>query len=230
MKYIFKEFELSDYARYQFPYQVYLESEEGDSIEDIYENGFLQSRIDSRLFYLSRGIRIDVSQFELSSENRRINRKTEYLTYELSTIDKFEYDYPIGKMAIDFYKERFGEKTISAQKWKWIFTSGVFTHVIIFKDNRTNEVIGYCPIIMTKSILHYAYPFYKTNYLSENLGIGMMQSAILHSKETGIRYAYLGTCYTHNSLYKTQFKGAQWFTGEVWSDDIQGLKLTIKNQ
>lgn len=76
--------------------------------------------------------------------------------------------------------------------------------------------------------LHYAYPFYDKNLIGSNIGMGMMLKAILHAKEKQKSYIYLGTVYTEQSLYKTQFKGLEWFDGESWSTDIDDLKNKIK--
>jgi len=40
--------------------------------------------------------------------------------------------------------------------------------------------------------------------------------------------AYLGTCYSHTALYKTQFAGAEFFNGFRWSDDLDELKFIIQ--
>ena len=46
--------------------------------------------------------------------------------------------------------------------------------------------------------------------------------------ERGFRHLYLGTCYSQNALYKTQFAGAEFFNGFRWSDDLDELKFIIK--
>ena len=38
---------------------------------------------------------------------------------------------------------------------------------------------------------------------------------------------YLGTCYSRNALYKTQFTGFQYFNGFTWSDNLKELKYLI---
>lgn len=224
MKYFYKEHK-SDYSQYLFPYQVYLLKEKTDSLDDIYNLGFLPSRSKPDLFYLSRSIRIDLTKFELSSENRRIQRKTDYLTLDILSYKDFKYDYKIGKLAKDFYDARSGKGTFSVNRIKWLFTSGACSDVIVFKDG--NVETGYCVANKTSSLLHYAYPFYDLDYLKKNMGMGMMLSSILWANENNLKYVYLGTCYTKSSLYKTQFKGVEFFDGEGWNGDKDVLKVRI---
>lgn len=226
MKFKFKEAR-ADYSKYHFPYRVYGKMEDDDSLDEVYGRGFLPSRKELNLFYLARSTRVDLSKFETSSENRRILRKVDYLDPEIINLEEFDYHYTIGKLGKDFYDNRGGGK-FSAYKVKWLFTSGACTHVIRFIDKKLDsKVIGYCLVNRTESILHYAYPFYDLQYLEKNAGIGMMTKSILQAKEDGLKYCYLGTCYTKSSLYKTQFRGFEFFNGGGWVKDIEELKELV---
>jgi arginyl-tRNA--protein-N-Asp/Glu arginylyltransferase len=225
MKYIFLEEEYK-YKEYKFPYKVYLEREEGDKTDQIFENGFLPTRIRNNLFYLCRSLRVNLKNFNLSSENRRILRKTEYLQIELKEMSNFEYHYTLGKKAMEFYRNRFGEKILSARKAKWIFNSGFFNGVLIFKDQK--ETVGHCPVMKTEKLIFYAYPFYNLAYLDKNIGMGMMTKTVNYAKENGYDYVYLGTVYTEESLYKMQFEGLEYSDGVKWSTDLDRVKEKIK--
>jgi hypothetical protein len=228
MKLFFSEFPPS-YQKYYFPYQVYLIKEKGDDIASLYENGFLPSRIREDLYYLARGLRINLQEFVLSSENRRILRKTDYLSMYTSTAADFNYDYRIAKLGKDFFDSKFGKGTMSAYKIKWLFTSGAYSHVFVYQDKAKENTIGYCVGMMLSGILHYAYPFYDTSYTDQNMGMGMMLRAIITAQQQGLKYAYLGTVYTEASLYKTQFKGCEYFTGFGWNSDVDELKQLIRS-
>jgi hypothetical protein len=39
---------------------------------------------------------------------------------------------------------------------------------------------------------------------------------------------YLGSCYSENALYKTQFSGAEFFNGFRWSHNLKELKYLLK--
>ena len=60
------------------------------------------------------------------------------------------------------------------------------------------------------------------------LGMFMMTSAVARFAELGLRFLYLGTCYSRHALYKTQFTGAQFFNGFRWSDNLDELKYLLR--
>jgi len=228
MKLYFSEFQ-ADYDNYHFPYQVYLLKEESDTLENIYSMGFLPSRSRKDLFYLARSIRIDLSNFDLSSENRRITRKTDYIDIKEEPVKSFDYDFSIGKLGKDFYEKRFGKGVMSANRIKWLFKDSSLTDVLVYSDGQTGQrVFGYCLVNKTSNILHYAYPFYDVSYFEKNAGMGMMLKALLLARDAGIKHVYLGTCYTESSLYKLQFKGVEYFNGFKWSNDIDTLKDLVR--
>jgi hypothetical protein len=55
-----------------------------------------------------------------------------------------------------------------------------------------------------------------------------MTSAVALFAERGFKHLYLGTCYSQTALYKTQFAGAEFFTGFRWSGDLDELKFIIR--
>ena len=202
---------------------------EGDSLEGIYAKGFIPTRIQRDLYYMARSTRINLENFSESSELRRVDRKVEGLTVTAVKLSDFEYDYTLGKQMKDFYDARFGNKTLSAQKAKWLFTSGVFSHVLTYRIDESDDIIGYCIANINDNAMHYAYPFYSLELDLPNLGMGMMLKAAQYSKEQNIKMMYLGTSYTEKSLYKTQFPGFEWFTGNTWNSSVAELKEIIRN-
>ncbi|MBD3329723.1 hypothetical protein GF357_04490 [Candidatus Dojkabacteria bacterium] len=219
-----------NYENYEFPYRVYGLMEDGDDLDELLAEGFLPTRTRKSLFYMARSVRIDLKRFELSSENRRILRKTDYVKLEIKSLKDFDYDYKIGKFAQDFYKGKFGKKVVSAQKMKAVFTEGFFTDVLVYYDRNQDKdnPIGYCPIMKTQKSLDYVYPFYNLDYFEKNLGMGMILHAIKMAQEKGIQYFYLGTCYTEDALYKTQFEGLEYYNGVKWIANIEQLKSLVR--
>ncbi|MCX8109478.1 MAG: hypothetical protein N3G20_11825, partial [Verrucomicrobiae bacterium] len=71
--------------------------------------------------------------------------------------------------------------------------------------------------------------FYDLNYDARTRGIYHMTSAVAHFAERSFRFVYLGTCYSRNALYKTQFAGAEFFNGFRWSPDIEELKFVLQH-
>ena len=54
-----------------------------ERMENLYDEGYIFTRIGKGYFTQTRSLRIDLSKFELSSENRRILRKMENIKMEL---------------------------------------------------------------------------------------------------------------------------------------------------
>jgi hypothetical protein len=156
----------------------------------------------------------------------------------------FGYNYKIGKKAVDFYKDRFGKKVISAQKIKWIFNSGFFNGLLKFNEKADSDKLknskqgspnnkaplAYCPVMKTGKLIFYAYPFYNLDFFDKNIGMGMMTRAIKFAKENNFEYVYLGTIYTKSAIYKLQFEGLEYFDGIKWNTDIEKLKQKIRNK
>lgn len=224
------------------PYLSWQEIELPDAtpsqIDELYANGFLATRLGRNIFSQTRSIRIDLAKFSLSSENRRILKKTDGLALTTLPIPYTQYQWSIGKLAKDFYTEKFGDGTFSANKIKELLTDPAkssFNKLFVYNFPGNPEPIGYCITLETENSIHYCYPFYQllvSNYqLPPNLGLGMMLHAILFTQEQGKKYLYLGSAQRPSDTYKLQFAGLEWFDGKEWQTDLETLKelLTKKN-
>lgn len=226
MKIFFSEF-VADYGQYHFPYQVWLLKEEGDLVETIYNCGFLPIRHLPNIFYLSRSLRVNLSGFTLSSENRRILGKTEEFEADLVPLTDFNYTPSVQKMCKDYAQEKIGPGVFSSQSIKNIFTAGVYNYVFVFKKIANSSMVGYAICYISSNLVQYAHCFYKVDYINQNLGARMMLQAIIWAKKSNKKYVYLGTGYQKESLYKTEFKGIEFFNGFRWSDNLSELKKLI---
>jgi len=226
MKLFFSEFK-ADYGRYHFPYQVWLLREEGDAVEKIYENGFLPIRSLPNVYYLARGVRVNLSEFVPSSENRRILKKTENFSAEAIPLSQFKYDSEVQKLCRDYAEERLGKAVFPVPAVRSVFTGQVYNQVFVFKDQDKNPV-GYAVGFTNDRLLQYAHAFYDLKYLSESLGARMMLEAISWAKDKGCQFAYLGTGYDEGALYKTEFSGVEFFNGFTWSKNLAELKAILK--
>lgn len=213
------------------------------SVEAAYNDGFLFSREARGKVYQTRSLRIDLKKFSLSSENRRVLKKTEGLELHVVPLPYADYHWSIGKLAKDFYTTKFGDGTFSANKIKELLTDAeksnfnrLLTYVIPSGTSLRVELrdpiieaknIGYCIAFETKMILHYSYPFYNLDIDLSNLGLGMMLRAILYAQESGKDYVFLGSFQRPTDTYKLQFEGLEWYDGEKWQTDLIKLKEVI---
>lgn len=195
-----------------------------EHITTMYDRGFVCVRPEEGMMQQTRSIRMDLSQFELSSENKRILRKTDGLELHMQTLPYSDYTWQIGKMGKDFYEQKFGDGTFSANKIKELLTSGRkdFNRLLTYTLNSVS--VGYCIAVETNELLHYSYPFYDLNSDFKNLGMGMMVRAVEYAKASGKKYIYLGSFQRPGDVYKLQFSGMEWFDGEVWRSEVDELK------
>ncbi len=203
-----------------------------ENINSLYNEGFLFTRIGKGVMQQTRSVRVELSEFELSSENRRILRKTEDTRLRIEKVPLAQYSWEIGKMGKDFYETKFGEHTFSANKIKELLTDETKSNFnTIFTYTIGEENVGYCVAFETDEIIHYCYPFYNlsplTYSLSPNTGLGMMLRAILWAKEHGKKYVYLGSAQRPTDTYKFQFTGTEWFDGKEWNQDAEELKKVL---
>jgi len=228
------------------------------NINDLYNRGFVFTREGKGEMYETRSVRVDLNKFELSSENRRILRKSENLKLETIALPHPSYDWRIAKFGHDFYTQKFGDKIFSANKIKELLTNqeksnfnllleyyysvipakaGIQSSIALdsrFRgnDNGVENKVGYAICYSNNEILHYSYPFYSltpnTSNLTPNLGISMMTRAIVWAKENNKKYIYLGSVKDRVGLYKFQFSGIEWWDGKKWETNIDELKKILK--
>ena len=228
MKLVFSE-HVSDYGNYIFPYAVWAFPERGEKPRQLFDAGFLPSSRNLDRFYLCRQVRVCLDQFQPSSENRRILRKGEGLRVELLTRRRFKYTAARREFCKGYADIKFGKDSMTAERLDNLFASPLITHLLVYTDTETEKEVGlamvYCE---ARSLAFYYYAFYDLNYFQRNLGMFMMTSAVNLFAGRGLKHIYLGSCYSRNALYKTQFAGAEFFNGHRWSRDLKELKCLLE--
>jgi arginyl-tRNA--protein-N-Asp/Glu arginylyltransferase len=228
VKLLFSE-QKADYDHYQFPYAIWAVPEAGETPADIFNAGFLPSSRNLDRFYLCRQVRVDLTKFKPTSENRRILRKGSGI--EVKLVPRGRYDYtPERRQFFKTYADiKFGKDVMSFERLDSLFDSPIISHLLVFSDAEKGGEVGAATLYLEgRELAYYYYAFYDLNYYARNLGMFMMTSAAALFADRGVRHLYLGTCYSHNALYKTQFAGAEFFNGFRWSDDLDELKFIIQ--
>ncbi|MFH0857595.1 MAG: hypothetical protein V1848_02500 [Candidatus Magasanikbacteria bacterium] len=219
-------------------------------ISSLYNEGYVFTRIGKGEMDQTRSVRINLSQCELTSENKRILKKTEDIQMDVISLPFKDYHWEIGKIGKDFYDSKFGEGIFSANKIKEILVEkeksnfNLLLQYSISDDGLANEYchckittdengigktqdmlpLGYAICYENADMLHYSYPFYNLLYPNKNLGMGMMVRAVQYAKEQRKKYIYLGSAQRPTDTYKFQFKGMEWFDGTKWNTDLEELK------
>lgn len=230
---IFRSESFVDYKTYTFNYAIYCIKENQSEIPQIYAKGFLPYSNDVHLhqetYYLARSLRVELSQFKESSENRRVSRKIESLSpsFKVIPIDEFSIDEPAFKdYCLNFASARFSDK-ISMERLNYILHTKSISHV--FEFCIADKKVGYVISIIKNGTLHYWFAFFDLNLQEYSLGKWMMFSVIKWAHEQNFSFVYLGTCYGEKSLYKVRdFKGLSYFDGNQWESNMKSLKTKCK--
>ena len=228
MKLLFSEHK-ADYAHYIFPYAIWGIPEAGETPAHFFDHGFLPSSRELDRFYLCRHVRINLRKYKPSSENRRVLRKGNGISATL--VPRTEFDYTPARR--EFYKTysdiKFGKDTMTYERLDSLFDGKITSHLLLFHEEGNGDEIGAVTLYLEPGrMAYYYYAFYDLKYYSRNLGMYMMTRAVELFSGEGYDFIYLGSCYSANALYKTQFSGAQFFNGVQWSDDLAELKYLIK--
>ncbi|MDB6053628.1 MAG: arginine-tRNA-protein transferase [Verrucomicrobiales bacterium] len=218
----------ADYTSYVFGYAVWGIPESGESPADCFAHGFLPGSRQMDRYYLCRHLRVDLRKFELNSENRRILRKGEGIEFTIVEKPQFQWNSERRTFCKTYADERFGEAVMTEERLDSIFTGEVTSHVAVFKEAASGRELGIVPLFLqTGRMAYYYYGFYDLAFMAANLGMFMMTCMVNHFWNAGFPFIYLGTCYSDRALYKTQFKGIEFFNGNQWSGNIRELKYLL---
>jgi hypothetical protein len=228
MKLVFSESK-ADYGHYIFPYAIWAFPDPGETPADLFNRGFLPSSRELDRFYLCRQVRVNLKKYRPTSENRRVLRKGHGLTCNL--VPRADFDYTPQRR--QFYKNyadiKFGKNTMPYERLDSLFAGKLTSDLLVITEDHSGAEVGTATLYLEPSAMaYYYYAFYDLNYYSRNLGMFMMTTAVTLFAERGFDFLYLGSCYSQNALYKTQFSGAEFFNGVRWSADLEELKFLIR--
>ncbi|MEI8067845.1 MAG: hypothetical protein WCG91_02785 [Candidatus Shapirobacteria bacterium] len=185
-----------------------------NTIDQNYQLGFLPQRNDKDLFYQESSCRSNLSFSEISSENRRILRKTENFTFQKIALNQFEYTPQIQKEISSWIKKL--EWDFPTSSVKTIFTNHIFNYVYVWK-NEENKIIAYTLCYFSPEISHVAYVFYDPEYSHGNLPIRLVLQVIIDSQSENLKYSYLGRFSKENGYYKRNMPGFEYFNNNSWT-------------
>lgn len=187
------------------------------SIEDNYQNGFLPQRNQKDLFYQDENYssRSNLNKFKISSENKRIFKKTENFTFKKLLLSEFDYNPQIQKQIVGWVRKLDWE--FPASSIKTIFTDHIFNYLYIFYDEKQHEC-AYSICYFSKTISHIAYVFYDPKYAHQDLPIRLSLQVIKDSFDEKLNYCYLGRFNPETKLgyYKRNFPNFEYFVNGQW--------------
>jgi len=215
-----------NYGTYTFAYAQYAELEPGDHISEAYAKGYLPysgSRGVQHLLYMARSARVELKNFHLTSENRRIAKKFDgRFTKERTALAVFDADEAFYTFCLDYFKNRHGGATMPQERFEHILKSGCVSHIITYRFE--GVPIAYVFEMREGSAAHYWYSFYELSLVQQSLGLWLMLDCVRDAYADSLEHYYLGTVYGEKALYKTNFEPLEWWDGSVWQRDIKLLR------
>ena len=221
----------SDYSQYLYPYVIWAVPEPGEKPSDLFRQGFLPASPQLDRWYLCRNLRVDLRRFKPSSENRRILRKGDGISMELTPRDRFDYTGARRTTWKAYADARFGPDVMPLERLDRLMHGPVISHLLQFTDRANGREVGTVLMFLEEpAIAYYYYAFYDLEYSRRSLGMFMMTAAVDGFGRRGFAHFHHGTCYSRRALYKTQFAGLQFFNGFRWSDDLEELKFLLARE
>lgn len=216
-----------DFASYiDRPDTRYIERQSGDSLEELYKNGYLpysSSKDVHNVFYSARSARVALQQFKVTSENRRIAKKFDG-QFDKRRIDtrSFVADDAFFTFVLAYFTKRHGANVMPRERLELLLASNLITTVVEYRKD--SIIMGYVLEVESGAMRHYWYSAYDVSFTQQSLGLWLMLDCIEDAVAAGIAYYYLGTVYGQKALYKTNFDSLEWWNGTEWSTDIAKLK------
>lgn len=185
------------------------------TIEENYNLGLLPQRNLKNTWYSDSSSRSNLSEFSLSSENRRIIGKTAQYRCQIIPLSEFRFTPFIQKTIFKWIKEIGWEFPVSSVKT--VFTNHIFNYVYVWLDKDDNAV-AYSICYFGPTISHIAYVFYDPKLSHNNLPIRLSLQAIIDSHDKKLDYCYLGRFNPETKLgfYKRDLPGFEYFNNDTW--------------
>ena len=176
-----------------------------NSIDQNYQSGLLHQRNDPHAFYQDSSCRSNLADFKLSSENRRILKKTEEYSFELIPI---HFNLEMQKQIFTWLKVLQWDFPISSVKT--VFTHHLFNYLYIWKKDQ--QVVAFSVCYFSPQISHIAYVFYDPEYSHLDLPIRLVLQFVIDSQQKNLQFAYLGRI----ANYKKNMPGYEYYSAGEW--------------
>ncbi|GAA1693139.1 hypothetical protein GCM10009745_43290 [Kribbella yunnanensis] len=221
---------MPDYVSYTFPYHVWGFLEEGETPATALALGFLPLTFDLSRFYLSRSIRVQLSDFGPNKRIRYAQRQCEHISSRLLARTDFEFTKAWQDLATAYFATRADAVEYRQRRFLEMLDSPFTTHVMLWTDDVSGAPVGLAPLYLESQVGEYGISIYAPDYTAVNIGNHMLAEILKKLQDLDCTHAYVGTCYSDEALYKTRVPGMQFFNGFRWSDDRAELHHFIDRQ
>jgi arginyl-tRNA--protein-N-Asp/Glu arginylyltransferase len=216
-------------AYYSFGYSIYGTVEEGDSIEEQYEKGFLPAVVaksqPGKLMYQARSVRVLAQEFVRKHYHHRVARKAEALgLIEVIVCERKDITdtKEIEAFFLRYFSSRFGKDAMPEDRLRDILNSGWVTHISEYRI--AGKPIACMLECQYGGLTHVWYQAYDMRYEHAHLGSYLYLLLIERAKAEGKRHVNFGVSYGSWMKYKTNFTPLEYWNGQMWVRDGNGNK------
>jgi arginine-tRNA-protein transferase len=219
------------YKEYKFAYCLYAEREPNEKLSHVYDAGFLPYSADvarKNVFYMARSCRVNLHDFSLSSENRRVwNMFEGKLERKKLPIQELINDHDFLTFCHDYFLQKHGPGIFSHDRVRHVISYFEAHETIVYGyyDKKDQSLVGYVLEIRDGIMAHYWFSFYS---LEHSVGMWLIIDCLLQAQKDGLAYYYLGTVYGTKALYKTNIEQIEYWNGSSWISDRKGLREKMR--
>ena len=210
-----------NYGTYSFGYCNYCIYETGDSLSDIYTQGYLPysgSEDAWNTFYMARSTRIALPSWEPNSENRRVLRThNDAFTRTVYAKKDFPFTDDFKEFCLDYFETHHGAHTMPKERLEHILQEDILTHVVMYENGDT--LAGYVFLVADKDMAHVWFYFYAPEFAKSSFGMWFLLNEAMVAKSEGKKHFYIGTAYGDKSRYKTNFSNLEFWDGNEGLQD-----------
>ena len=195
---------------------------DGWSPSDIWYNNDTNFKKNNEIiWYQSRQTRINLSKYEENRSERKARKKAKIYEAEakISTEPDFNKLYSIY---LKYVKYRGFKDTLSRNEFIKTYVNGN-NHYILYGDCAFSvvEIVG-------KSLICHQFCW---DYEEPSIGLGKYSTyaEIDFAISKNLENVYLGPSYESCSIYKSTYSGFEFWTGRIWSDNVELYENSLRN-
>jgi len=206
--------------------------ESGDKISEMYARGYLpySASPESRgMFYMARSCRIQLPDFELNSECRRVAKKFDgKYTREVIPFSDFKVTEEFVAFWLEYYLRAHGAGVLTRERLMHWLNFGIITHIAVYKDSSGN-IGGYALEVSDETMTHDWQQSYAEELDRQSFGVWLLIDIAREAKKRGAKYYYPGTVYSENA-YKSNLPALEYWNGDKWVKDANNKRLNERTK
>lgn len=216
------------YNRYRLGPGPWLHCDDSARLDRIYGNGFLplsKPHPAPQRFFAARSLRIECAVWKVEKKRRHQQRAWDRFGLHREALPRASFIERYGEhasaIATAWMEARFGTAYLDPQRLRFVLTHPMVNTVLTWSSGP--HLKAFAPLIQGAWGAHYWFVFYNEAPASPQ-GHGFLMDFLLWVRDEGLPFAYLGSVYGLQSLYKWRgFEGVTFRENDHWCPDKERL-------